>query len=322
MEFIDEEGMFDDVIEIVKLWRRRFMEVGVKFNWYCLPVKHFNCLNSLSEDETFVCWDPYKKDCWIREMPSFAITDHPLLIPRVDNYQAFLNRLRNHDKKISMMGVRCSESVQRLRCMAKQKSFISDNKCKPIYDMLDKDIWLYIYKNNLEIPDAYENMYRTGCNRRELRISQFFSIDTAKHLVNMSEMYNDLMERVIKREPNAYLCAMYWDTEMFGRTTKKRKELEKLEDVDYKKKMFELIKNPDILENDSQKKILNTFKKHIVQQGEDISNNLYKRMYECIYAGDPKARTQRAIIERLKSFVRGTVQKEHNKRREMLNGNK
>ena len=175
--FIDEECMFDDVIEIVKKWRIRFMSEGVKFIWYCLPVKHFNCLNTLSEEETFICWEPNAKDVWVREMPDFAVKDHPLLIPRKDNYQSFISRVRNFTGAIGMTGVRCAESIQRLRIMAKQKNFVSDNMCKPIYDMTDKDVWLYIYKNNLEIPDTYENMYRTGATRKDLRISQFFSIE-------------------------------------------------------------------------------------------------------------------------------------------------
>lgn len=314
VEFIDEEGMFDDVIEVVKHWRTKFMTEGVKFNWYCLPVKHFNCLNTLSEDETFVCWEPNEKENWIREMPKFAIKDHPLLIPRKDNYQDFLARLRRYDGKIDMLGVRCSESVQRLRVMAKQKSFITDNKVKPIYDMTDKDVWLYIYKNDLEIPEAYEKMYRTGATKRDLRISQFFSIDTAKRLVNLSEMYPGLMERVIKREPNAYLCSLYWDTEMFGRSTKKRREMEKdVEQVDYKKKIFELLNNPMLLESENQRKILYKFKRHIVSDGESISESIYKKMYQCIYAGDPKQRTQRAIIELMKHELKMTYQEEKRK---------
>lgn len=309
VEFIDEEGMFDDVIDIVKKWRIKFMQEGVPFYWYCLPVKHFNCLNTLSEEETFVCWEPNEKENWIRQKPEFAISDHPLLIPRKDNYQMFLDRLRKFDGRIGMTGVRCVESVQRLRLMAKQKSFIANNMCKPIYDMSDKDIWLYIYKNNLEIPKTYENMYRTGASKRDMRISQFFSIDTAKRLVNLSEMYPDLMERVIKREPNAYLCAMYWDTEMFGRSTQKRKELEgNSSETDYKAKMFKLLRNPSLLETDAQRKILEHFRKPIVYDGESISNKMYKKMYECIYTGDPKSRTQRAIMESLRHELKMTQQ--------------
>lgn len=309
VEFIDEEGMFDDVIDIVKKWRVKFMQIGVPFYWYCLPVKHFNCLNTLSEEETFICWEPNEKENWIRQKPDFAISDHPLLIPRKDNYQAFLDRLRNNDGKVGMTGVRCAESVQRLRLMAKQKSFIANNMCKPIYDMSDKDIWLYIYKNNLEIPKTYENMYRTGASKRDMRISQFFSIDTAKRLVNLSEMYPDLMERVTKREPNAYLCAMYWDTEMFGRSTRKRRELALEEtEIDYKAKIFALLRDPSILETNAQRKILERFRRPIVSDGESISNGIYRKMYDCIYAGDPKTRTQRAIMESLRHELKMTYQ--------------
>lgn len=310
VEFIDEEGMFDDVIELTKKWRVKFMQEGVPFHWYCLPVKHFNCLNTLSEEETFICWEPNEEKNWIRKKPEFAINDHPLLIPRKDNYQMFLYRLRNADGKIAMTGVRCAESVQRLRSMAKKKNFIADNKCNPIYDMSDKDVWLYIYKNNLEIPQTYENIYRTGGTRRDMRISQFFSIDTAKRLVNLSEMYPDLMDRVIRREPNAYLCAMYWDTEMFGRSTQKRKKLEGDSKTDYKTKIYELLKNPNLLETDHQKDILERFRKPIVLDGESLSNKLYKKMYECIYTGDPKCRTQRAIMENLYHELKMTYQEQ------------
>lgn len=314
VEFIDEEGMFDDVIEGVKKWRLKFMAEGVPFDWYCLPVKHFNCLNSLSEEESFVCWEPNAKDTWIREMPSFAIKDHPLLVPRVDNYQSFLAKLRRSTGKIALLGVRCSESVQRLRLLAKQKSFIANNMCKPIYDMTDKDIWLYILKNDLEIPQTYENMYRIGATKREMRISQFFSIDTAGRLVGLSEMYPDLMERVIKREPNAYLCAMYWDSEMFGRSTRKRRELEKdNERIDYRKKIYEFLRNPTLLETQSQRDILNGFRTFIISDGEAISDQIYKRIYQCIFAGDPKARTQRGIKESLKHELKMPVQEKRRK---------
>ena len=32
---------------------------------FCLEVKHYNCFNELSNDETFICWDRYKKDVCI-----------------------------------------------------------------------------------------------------------------------------------------------------------------------------------------------------------------------------------------------------------------
>ena len=53
VQFIDEEAIFPCIESIVLAWRKKFMLVGAKFEWYCIEVKHFNCFNELSNDETF-----------------------------------------------------------------------------------------------------------------------------------------------------------------------------------------------------------------------------------------------------------------------------
>ena len=57
VQFIDEEAIFPCMEETTKAWRRKFMMMGAKFEWFCVEVKHFNCFNALSNDETFICWD-------------------------------------------------------------------------------------------------------------------------------------------------------------------------------------------------------------------------------------------------------------------------
>lgn len=296
--FIDEEAMYDDVINIVLSWRKRFMQIGVKFDWYCMQYKHFNCLNSLMQEESFICWDETQKDNWVRKPPVFAIRKHSLLAERQDNYQAFLTKLDKQNGYLSITGIRISESIQRQQNIASMKTNVSGNSCFPIYDWTDKDIWLYIYKFNIKIPDAYENMYRIGISKNKLRISQFFSIDTAKSLVSMSEMYPDLMERVQKREPNAYLCSMYWDTEMFGKNTKKRKQLEQNEEEkDYKQLVLDIIKNPTADLSKNQLHLIKEFKRDMLFINYNLCDKkVFKSIYECITTGDPKDRKKRAIM--------------------------
>lgn len=288
--FIDEEAMFEDVIKIVKQWRQRFMEIGAKFIWYCLQVKHFDCLNSMSEEETFICWDQAKKDVWVREMPQYAVTDDEFLIPYKDNYQSFLQRKCNAYGTVSMRGVRVSESMQRLKYISKMKTQMIS---LPIYDMTDKDVWLYILKYNLEYPAVYENLYRIGRSKKDLRISQFFSIDTAKVLVNLGEMYPDLMQRVERREPNAYLCALYWDTEMFGRSSAKRRELENSDErKDYKALVHDYLRHPEAYQHPE---LARAFRNIIIRSTGLMIENDWKKIYECVIKGDPKRRTVRAI---------------------------
>ena len=52
--FIDEEAIFDCIEATTKMWRKRFLLAGAKFQWWCIEVKPFSCLNELSSDETFV----------------------------------------------------------------------------------------------------------------------------------------------------------------------------------------------------------------------------------------------------------------------------
>ena len=112
VQFIDEEAIFPCIEEKVREWRKKFMLVGTKFEWFCLEVKHYNCFNELSNDETFICWDRYKKDVWVRQPPSFAIRDHPLLRPRIDAYQDFLPRLCTDG--ITITGVRTAEFITKI----------------------------------------------------------------------------------------------------------------------------------------------------------------------------------------------------------------
>ena len=294
VRFIDEEGIFPDIERKVKEWRKKFIMQGVKFEWYCIEVIHFNALNALQSDETFVCWDRYKKDVWIRPMPKFAITDHPLLEKRQENYQSFMDKISKGG--ITIIGNRVYESIQRLQNFSKQKQV---QRLHPIYDWRDTDVWKYLQDVGEKIPEIYLYLWQVGVQRRNLRVSQFFSSDTIGVLVNMAEYYPDLMERVTRREPNAYLVSMYWDSEMFGRSTSNRRKQEKgnVEKVDYKKKLSELLR--DIKGNFNtphSRKVAKDYRGVMINADGVADEKDYKKMYEALLAGDPKKRTMRSII--------------------------
>lgn len=319
--FIDEEGMYDDVIEIVEEWRVKFLKVGAQFDWYCIQVKHFNCLNYLTADETWVCWDIREKEKWMRQPPPYAIREHPLLREGVDNYQTFLPRICADG--ITLMGVRAAESLMRLNNFAKLGS--SGNKgfkttydsAFPTYDWTDKDIWLFIKDRNINIPNTYLYMYQVGVKKQNLRICNLFATDTIGALVHMAEYYPGLMEKITKREPNAYLVSLYWDTEMFGRTTKKRKINEQgQEEIDYKQKFFSIVNEPQ--KHFNSKQLLNSvgeYKKLAFKWSDVLDNKAYKQLYEGLIRGDTKLRTYRALITEFatkRSKEKNTVQRSIN----------
>lgn len=297
--FIDEEAIFPCIEKVVRNWRDRFMKLGIPFNWYCLEVKHYNCFNALESDESFICWDSTRRDSWIRPMPEFAVQWHPALKPRKDRYQEFCARANKNG--IDLVGVRLAESVQRLKAWAsgidKKRGMSKDRRFWPIYDWRDNDVWLYIRNNHVDIPDVYQYLWQTGRTRKDLRISQFFSIDTAVCLVKMNEFYPDLLERVVKREPGAYLAAMYWDSDMFRRSTATRRELEEDTGKDYKQMVLELIQNKDGQFNTPEKRaVLRGYRQSLIQIQLVMLPQDWRTFYEALLAGDPKQRRIRGLV--------------------------
>ena len=301
VQFVDEEAIFPCIEKTVMDWRRKFMYAGAKFEWYCVEVKHFNCFNELSEEETFICWDKRKRDVWVRQPPPFAIMSHPMLKPRKDNYQSFMPRVCMDG--ITMTGVRSAESVQRLQYMARLnlggKGMTGRKQIFPIYDWTTNDVWLYLRNEGVEIPQIYLYLWQSGTNRNQLRVSQFFSIDTARTLVQMNEYYPDLMERVIRREPNAYLAALYWDSEMFGRRSRARRKAEGEEITkDYKALLTEMFSDmPRYFNTPNKLRVARTYRNLFIKIGLFATDKDYQRMYEALQKGDPKLRSYRALYQ-------------------------
>ena len=236
--FIDEETIYPSMLEMTEEWRKRFTRMGAEYRWYCLPVKQVSMLHQLQDDESWITWEPGKEDVWIRNIPPFAITRDPALeYAGQMNYQTFLPKVSKDG--LMIVGVRAYESVQRLKYIATMSMTkgctTGNNLIYPIYDWKDTDVWLYIKEHKLKFPSAYMDLYSCGVNRHQLRLCQFFGHESITGLRYVAETDPVLWERILKREPNAYLALLYWDSEMFHRSTAKRRKLEAdQEKKDYK----------------------------------------------------------------------------------------
>lgn len=293
VDFIDEEAIYPCVERIVKNMRLQWLSIGVPFRWWCIQVKHYNCFNQLTNDESFICWDETKRDVWIRPMPKWAITSDPLLRERKDTYQDFMNRKLKDS--ISLIGVRASESLQRLYNIA---SRTAQEKQFPIYDWTDTDVWNYIREKQLDFPDAYRYMYQVGVPLNRLRISQFFSIDTASSLVQMCEFYPDLFEKICKREPNAYIAMLYFDTELFRRGKSKKAKTGE-EEEDWKARLTEILKETWRFDSPSGQMVLGHINRLLIKYSTTATQKDYKDFCNIAISGDPKRRSLRALEVRL-----------------------
>ena len=299
--FIDEEAIYDSMEQMAMRWRKRLIAVGAEFRWYCLPVKQSSVLHYLQSTESWITWEPGKEDAWVRQPPPFAITRSPYLeYPGQMNYQEFCQTISRDG--IQIVGLRGAESIQRAEFLSRVmlgKGGITGRNCQyPIYDWRDRDVWLYIREHDLDFPDAYIHLYQVGVPKRQLRLCNFFGSEGIAGLRWIAETDPQLWQQVEKREPNAYLTLLYWDSEMFKRRTRKRRELEGSEPLkDYraecKKMLFtEAEKYFGIA---SMKHVLTAYRAFYVRNSGVMTQEHFRLMHDAILAGDPKLRSLRAL---------------------------
>ena len=299
--FIDEEAIYDSMYQMAVRWRKRFLAVGAEFRWYCLPVKQSSILHYLQSTESWITWEPGKEDCWVRQPPPFAIMRSPYLeYPGQMNYQEFCQTITRDG--IQLVGLRGSESLQRAKLLASislGKGAITGTNCQyPIYDWRDADIWLFIKEHNLDFPDAYIHLYEVGVSKRQLRLCNFFGSEGIAGLRYIAETDPELWRQVEKREPNAYLTLLYWDSEMFKRSTRKRRQLEGSEPLkDYKaeckKMLFE--ENAKYFAIPSTRKVWSAYRTFYIKNSAVMTNDNFRVMHDAMLAGDPKLRSLRAL---------------------------
>lgn len=303
--FVDEEAIYTSVEQTVLQWRKKFLKVGAAFQWWCVEVKHFSAYNQLTSDESYTCWDHTKEDVWVRRIPPFALRNHPQLKPGIDNYQSFLPKITGDG--IMVVGVRASESVQRLQYMATLNlgagsSITGKNMIYPIYDWKAVDVWLYLYQEKVDIPIIYLWLYQAGISKNQMRISQYFSVDCVGSLIHIAEYEPGLWDKILKREPNAYLAALYWDSELYRRSSNSRRKNETPKD--YKA----LVNHMLFEEHDTYfataltRKVAKSYRKMIIKMDNLMQPVHYRKIYNALVAGDPKLRTQRAIAMDIASY--------------------
>lgn len=298
--FIDEESIYESMEQMAMRWRRRFMSVGSKFRWYCLPLKQVSILHHLQNDEKWITWEPGKENVWIRNPPPFAICSSPYLEYAGEmNYQTFCSTVTKDG--IQLIGVRACESVQRLQYIAKvcmeEGNITSKNAVYPIYDWKDTDIWLYIKEYNLDFPDAYIDLYRTGRARNRLRLSNFFAAETVQSILNVAETDPELWRRIEAREPNAYMVLLYWDSELFKRQSRKRTALEGDTGKNYREELKRMlfVEFNHRFTNSGTQRVASEYKKFFIKYSDVMKEPQFKKMHDALIAGDPKLRSLRAL---------------------------
>ena len=131
-----------------------------------------------------------------------------------------------------------------------------------------------------------------------MRLCCFFGDCSTQGLRWIAETDHKLWERIERREPNAYLVLLYWDSEMFRRSSRKRAELEEDQGPkDYRALCEDLLfLNTDkyTIAKDTAETLPN-WRTFFIRTYGIATQKHYKTMYEGILYGDPKKRVLRIL---------------------------
>lgn len=175
----------------------------------------FKFTNSLSLQENFLhVWDPAARDVWIHEQDPIAIKVNPT---PYDRYHKLVHWLPNYcgtkegEPIAVLVGMRSSESSRRRIAIEHQTSNSYKGVTwtrKPvgnargfwgIYDFTDNDIWTAIAKHGWKYNHVYDEMYRYGVQKANMRISALIHETAWKNAQMLQEIEPRTYELYLRR---------------------------------------------------------------------------------------------------------------------------
>ena len=196
---IDLEAQYKDTIDHITTMVTTYKN-NIDLHWVCVPLLLRNAVTNY--EPRWVCWDPSKKDVWVREMPPEAKTakDYPFFIDKME-FEEFMvlfgEWYSGGEPTAACVGIRCDESLNRYCAIAtweKQGRQFQDliwttkiiGKCYnayPIYDWRTEDIWRFHGKYPGKAHNAvYDKMNKAGVPLSQQRICQPYGDDQKRGL--------------------------------------------------------------------------------------------------------------------------------------------
>jgi predicted phosphoadenosine phosphosulfate sulfurtransferase len=222
--FVDLEGQYKLTIEHIIECMEMYSEHMEPY-WIALPLALRNAVSVY--EPKWLCWDPDRRDDWIREPPAIAITD-------VDRWPWFRSGMEfeefvpEFNKEYSggeltacLVGIRSDESLNRFRTIASRKKQSFEGRqwttytggttynVYPIYDWRTEDIWTYVARSGQPYNQLYDRMHRAGLGIHQQRICQPYGDDQRKGLWLFHVIEPKTWSRIVARVNGANSGALY-----------------------------------------------------------------------------------------------------------------
>lgn len=222
---VDLEAQYRLTMEHAKQCVDMYADV-IDLHWVCLPI---HLRNSVSVYEPFwMCWDPDVKDAWVREMPSWAISDEAYFpfFRRGMEFEEFVPEFglwyAGGEPCACFVGIRTDESLNRFRTIVQSKKTTHQGlrwtslvggalfNSYPIYDWRASDIWTYHAKfKDRPYNRLYDLMLQAGVPMGHMRICQPYGDDQRRGLWLFHLVEPETWTKVVARVNGANGGALY-----------------------------------------------------------------------------------------------------------------
>lgn len=174
-------------------------EPWIDLHWVCLPLLLRNAVTNY--EPRWICWEPEKRDVWVRQPPGCAVTDparYPFFVPGMEfeEFMVLFGEWYGGGKSCGgFVGIRADESLNRFRTIAVFEKATHGGKrytthvaaqtfsVYPIYDWRTEDIWRF----HAAFPDLahnriYDLMHKAGVPISQQRLCQPYGDDQRRGL--------------------------------------------------------------------------------------------------------------------------------------------
>lgn len=241
------EAQYLDTIRHIQYLKNNMRHIRT-FYWVCLPLSLRNAVSVF--EPKWTCWDPDKKDKWIRQPPKDAITLENNIFPFFEPEMEFEEftplfgewYTETHNGKCCQgVAIRADESLNRFRTIVNQKKDtyhglpwttqlkihnkpIDLYNFYPIYDWKTSDIWGAVAKYDWKYNMVYEKLYKNGVSIHQQRLCQFFGDDQRGSLDQIRVLEPETWERALQRMAGVNFGNIYARTSLLGNIKSEKPE--------------------------------------------------------------------------------------------------
>lgn len=199
----------------------------------CVPFKVTTCTSM--HQSYWRPWEESKRDIWVREKPSIAMSDFPFLKQNMWDYEfqiefgKWLHDTKKANKTCCLVGIRTQESLNRWRAIYSDRNYKNyqgkrwtkdmENgviNAYPIYDFTTEDVWIANVRNEWTYNKLYDLFYMAGVGIEQMRVASPFISEGQESLKLYRTIEPNTWGKLVSRVNGVNFTGIYGGTTAMG----------------------------------------------------------------------------------------------------------